>query len=266
MRLLLIIIIFLFNFAVLSFSQNLSNPIFPAKPTLPDYLGFTLGLGQNFQSGKMYVECPGCVFEDGVRFGYTIGAFYESYINDFLTYGADINFSNNGIKTSYIENELIDVVSTEISYRESVNIPFRHISDVDISTINLIPYIKLIPWNFLFFKVGFGFNFVASSNLRHDKELLKNEVILSNGTITKVRLADTKGNLATIQDGDFKDLEKFYLTINPSVGFNIPFDSKRNVVFSPWLMYSLPLSDISKNGEAFKINQWRILFSISFKL
>lgn len=266
MRLLLIIIIFLFNLTNFSFSQNLSNPIFPAKQSLPDYLGITLGLGQNFQSGKMYVECPGCIFEDGVKFGYTIGAYYDSHINEFLTYGADINFSNNGIKTSYIENELIDVISTEISYRETVNIPFRHIADVEISNINLIPYIKLIPLNFLFFKVGFGFNFVTSSNLRHDKELLKNEVILSNGTITKVRLADTKSNVATIQDGEFKDLEKFFLSINPSIGFNIPFDSKRNVVFSPWLMYLLPLSDISKNGEAFKINQWRILFSISFKL
>jgi len=267
MRLLLFIILVGLNFTAGNlFSQVLSNPISPASQPNPSYLGVTIGFGQNFQSGKMFVDCPGCVFEEGNKFGFTFGIYYEKsiFVEGYL--GIDLLYNTSGLKSSYIENEIVEVKSQEIDFRENVILPFRHTADLDVSTLSFSPYFKILPFDFMFFKLGFGYNLALSSNLKHDKELLKKEVILSNGTVTKVKLADTKGYTATVQDGEYTELEKSFFTINPSIGFNIPFDEQKNIIFSPWFMYSIPLSAMSKNGEDFKINGWRILFSLGFKL
>jgi len=267
MRLLLFIILVGFNlFYFEAFSQNLSNPIDPAKLELPSYLGATIGFGQNYQSGSMYVDCANCEFIDGNKFNFTLGAFYEKTIFEGGKIGIDALFSTGGLKSSYLENETVEVTEPNSNFRENVVIPFRHTADLSIQDISIIPYVKIEPFNFMYFKLGVSYNMNLSSDLTHTKELLKREVTLSNGVITRVQLADYKGTIATIQEGEFKDLESSYFAFNPSIGFNIPFGKERKVIFSPWVTYSIPLSKMATNSDDFKINKWLIMFSLGFKL
>lgn len=267
MRLLLFIILVGFNlFYFEAFSQNLSNPIDPADLEKPMYLGATIGLGQNYQSGSLYVDCANCEFIDGNKFNFTIGLYLEKTIFTGGLIGIDALFSTGGLKSSYQENETVEVVDLTSDFRENVIIPFRHTADLTVQDISFVPYLKLEPFNFMFLKFGLSYNMNISSNLTHTKELLKREITLSNGVVTRVQLADYKGTIATVQDGEFAELESSYLAFNPSIGFNIPFDKERNVVFSPWLSYSIPLSKMATNSNDFKINKWLIMLSLGFKL
>lgn len=267
MRLLLFIILACFNlFYFEAFSQNLANPINPAKLVTPQYLGATIGFGQNYQSGSLFVDCANCEFIEGSKFNFTIGAYYEYQILDWGKLGIDALFSTGGLKSSYLENEDVEVVDLISNFRENAVIPFRHTSDLSLQDLSFIPYFKLEPFSFLYLKLGVSYNMNISSNLTHTKELLKREITLSNGVVTKVQLADYKGTIATIQDGEFKELESSYFAFNPSLGFNIPFDKDKKVVFSPWITYSLPLSKMATNSSDLKINKWQLMFSLGFKL
>ncbi len=267
MRLLLLIILVCINlFNVELIAQRFANPIDPTGIEKPAYLGAIIGLGQNFQSGSMYVDCANCEFIDGNKFNFTLGIFYEKTIFTGFLAGADALFSTGGLKSSFMENENIAVTDASSNFQENVVIPFRHTADLSLQDLSIIPYIKIEPFNFLYFKVGLSYNTNLSSNLTHTKELLKKEVTLSNGVVTKVQLANYKGNVAKIQDGEYKELEKSYLAINPSIGFNIPFDKERKIMFSPWITYYLPLSKMATNSQDFKINKWLIMLSLGFKL
>lgn len=267
MRLLLFIILVGFNlFYFEAISQNLSNPINPADLEKPSYLGATIGFGQNFQTGSLFVECPNCEFLDGNKFNFTIGLYYEKTVFSGVLLGMDALFSTGGLSSSYLENETVEVIDPTSDFRDNVVIPFRHTADLSLQDISFVPYVKLEPFKFIFLKFGLSYNMNISSNLTHTKELLKREVTLSNGVVSSVKLADSKTNIITIQDGEFKELEKSYLAINPSIGFNIPFDAKRKIVFSPWFTYSLPLSNMATNSKDFKVNKWLLMLSIGFKL
>jgi hypothetical protein len=245
--------------------QKQSNPIYPGRELIPEYVGLIFGLGQNFQTGKMYVECPGCVFEEGVKFGYTIGVYYESIIAGPLKFGIDVLYDYQGIKSSFLENESVEISSAEVDYKENVVLPFRHTADVDINTLMFMPYLKYSPVDYFYGKLGFSLNYVFSSHIKHDKELTQKKATLSNGTVVVVSIPGTKNNIATVQEGDINDLNKTYFSLNPVIGFTIPFDKDNNIVFSPYLMYSLPMSNLSDNGENFKINTWRLMFELGFK-
>lgn len=267
MRLLLFIILVSFNlFYFEVFSQTLANPIAPGKLVTPSYLGATIGFGQNYQSGSMFVDCANCEFLDGNKFNFTVGMFYERNIFDWGKLGVDVLFSTGGLKSAYLENENVEVIDAGSDFRENVVIPFRHTADLSLQDLSIIPYLKLEPFSFVYFKFGFSYNMNLSSSFTHTKELLKREVTLSNGVVTKVQLADYKGTIATIQEGEFKELESSYFALNPSIGFNIPFDKDKKIVFSPWLTYSIPLSKMATNSDDFKIAKWQIMLSLGFKL
>jgi hypothetical protein len=246
-------------------AQKQSNPISPGRELIPEYIGIVFGLGQNFQSGKMFVECPGCVFEDGVKFGYTIGAYYETLLVGPLKSGIDVLYDYQGIKSTFLEYESVEVRSDIVDYKENVILPFRHTADVDINTLMFIPYFKYSPVNFFYAKVGFSLNYIFSSHIRHDKELTQKKATLSNGTIVQVSIPGVKNNIATVQDSDFININKTYFSFVPAIGFTIPFDSDDKIVFSPYFMYSMPLGNLSENGENFKINTWRLMFELGFK-
>lgn len=245
--------------------QKQSNPINPGRDLIPEYIGIIFGLGQNYQTGKMYVECPDCVFEDGVKFGYTIGIYYESNIALPLKFGIDLLYDYQGIKSSFLENESVEISSAAVDYKENVVLPFRHTADVDISTLMFIPYLKYSPVDFFFAKLGFSVNYAFSSHIQHDKELTQKKATLSNGTVVKVSIPGTKNNIATVQEGEIPNLNKLDFSINPSIGFTIPFDKDDKIVFSPYLMYCVAMNNLSDNGENFKINTWRLMFELGFK-
>jgi hypothetical protein len=245
--------------------QKQSNPIKPGRELIPEYIGIVFGLGQNFQTGKMYVECPQCVFEDGIKFGYTIGIYYESFIVEPLKFGIDVLYDYQGIKSSFVENESVEVRSEIVDYKENVILPFRHTADVNINTLMLIPYLKYSPVEFFYVKLGFSLNFVFSSLLQHDKELLQKKASLSNGTVVQVSIPGSKNNTVTVENGDLVGINKTYFSLNPAIGFTIPFDKDNDILFSPYVMYSLPMGIISNIGENFKINTWRLMFELGFK-
>ena len=249
----------------LTLPQKQSNPINPGRELIPEYVGFIIGLGQNFQTGKMYVECPGCVFEDGVKFGYTFGVYYESVLAGPLKFGLDVLYDYQGVKSSFLENESVEVSSELVDYKENVVLPFRHTADVDINTLMFIPYLKYSPVDYFYAKLGFSMNYIFSSHIKHDKELLQKKATLSNGTVVAVKIPGAKNYIATVQDGDYIDINKTYFSLIPAIGFTIPFDDANKIVFSPYLMYSMAMSNLSENGENLKINTWRLMFELGFK-
>ncbi|HRP02990.1 MAG TPA: hypothetical protein PLE30_10130 [Candidatus Kapabacteria bacterium] len=267
MRLLFYIILACFNlFCIEAFAQRYATPIDPAGIEVPMYLGATIGFGQNFQNGSMYVDCANCEFLNGNKFNFTAGIYLERQLFEGGYLGFDALFSAGGLNSSFKENEIVEVNDQVSNFRENVTIPFRHTADLKISDFSFVPYVKYEPFSFMYLKFGVSYNSNLSATLTHTKELLIREVTLSNGVITKVELANTKGAKAIVQDGDYKELEKSYFALNPTIGLNIPFGETNSVIFSPWLTYVLPLSNMATNSNDFKINKWHLMLSLGFKL
>lgn len=260
-----ILVISLISFNLINAQRN-STVIVPEVTAQPHFIGGTIGFGQNFQTGKMNVDCLNCTFTDGVKFNFIIGLFYETRAFNSGYVGMDLLFSTGGMNSNFTENENIIIDDPDANIYEKISVPFRHTAALSVQTLHAIPYFKFEPFEFMFAKLGFSANYVLTSDFTHNKELLKKQATLSNGVVYNIKLADNKTNIVTVQSGEYKELEKLYFAINPSIGFNIPFDQENSIIFSPWIMYSLPLGQMANIGEDFKLNSWHIMLSLMFNL
>ena len=245
------------------FAQQYSSPIVPADPK-DEYLGIVFGLGQNYQSGKFYVDCENCEFESGVKTGFTIGLNYNRQINEYLNWGSLLLYESFSIESKFREFE-------QFSYQfspteDAVNIPieFRHTALADFGQLSLVPYIEILPTNWFFARLGLSGGLVVGANINHTKELLLRKAVLDNGISVDIKLANTKQTSQVVEDGDFPEVNSFQLSVNPMIGFRIPFS--KTVLFAPYYMHRIPLMNMSEFGEDFKISSYRIMFELNFKL
>jgi hypothetical protein len=245
-------------------SQTLASPIAPERIIYYGQLGLVFGLGQNFQSGKYYVACDDCIFEDGVKFGYTIGLNYEYKLTDMLNIGIMGLFDDYGLRNSYVENERVQVRSTDGSYNETITIPFRHTAESDFTMISFMPHIKFFPTKFLFINLGLNLGIQSSANIKHEKELLRTTAKLSNGAVVDVKIEGTDATSVVIEDNRFPLLNMPQMSLVPMVGFH--FDIKDRFYLRPFFMYRIPLTNFSDRGEDFMISTWRLMFEASLKL
>lgn len=242
-----------------------STPLMPAKNKTPGYSGIFIGAGQNFQSGKYFVDCKECEFENGVASGFLIGIFYDRKALSWLKYGISGAYNLSGIENSFVEFEKIHLQSDNSGIDEDIWLQFRHKSEVKINMLTAMPYIKLEPFDFFFFKTGFSLSYIFNSNIKHEKELMQNEVTLSNGATIIVSIPDFEdSNKKTIQDSEIRELNSLQYAISLSSGVIINFSP--TTFFSPYFQYNLPLTNISESGDDYKINQWRIIFELGFKI
>lgn len=222
-------------------------------------LGFMLGFGQNFQSGTYYVDCDNCEFSNGLKFGYSLGLYYEYYLSQSVTIGLMGLFEDNTISSSYIE---IEAVTPSNASNTTIPVSFRHESDFSLQNITIAPYIKWHPANFFFLRLGFGGSFPIYSNLTHDKILLDRFITLQNGEIVEVKLTDFEGNTAELQNGKVQGLTSFQFGLLPAIGLDLPLSNKSTLATS--FQYYIPFSNIYSGSDDFRINSWRIMFEFSY--
>ncbi|MBX3042799.1 MAG: hypothetical protein KIT33_12860 [Candidatus Kapabacteria bacterium] len=259
-----IVIIFSLTFASLGQTPYVSTPLMPAKDRVPGYFGVLIGLGQNFQSGEFYVDCSDCIFESGVGTGFTIGAAYDRVALPWLKYGIAGFYDYSALSSTFRENEIIPFELENSGIRENINVQFRHTADLNIHNLTAMPYIKMEPFSFMFFRLGFGASYIFSSSLKHDKELLQKEATLSNGAVVTIRIPGRTGYRVNVQDSEIRQLNNLVLSLMPALGFKINFSETTYLM--PYLQYNVPFNDISDEGQNFRLNQWRFFIELGFKL
>lgn len=245
-------------------NQTLASPIQPERILYQGQLGLVIGLGQNFQSGKYFVDCEDCVFEDGVKFGYTIGLNYEYSIHEMINIGVMGLYDDYGLKNSYVENERLNVQSDDGSYNEFISIPFRHTAALDLTTFSIMPHIKFFPARIFFVDLGFSMAMPINSNIKHEKELLKTTARLSNGAVVDISIDGTNATKVVIEDNEFPLQNSPQFSLVPMTGFNFVINNK--IFLRPFFMYRIPLNNFSDRGENFMLNSWRFMFEVSLKL
>lgn len=264
LKTLMIVIVVSLSSSTQAISQIEASPIQPERLYNYHQLGLVIGLGQNFQSGKYYVECDDCIFEDGVKFGYTIGLNYEFNIDDMFNVGIMGLFDDFGLKNSFVENERLNVSSEDGTYNEIITVPFRHTAESKFTAISIMPHLKFHPAKFVFFDLGFSLGFPLSSNIKHEKELTQTTARLSNGAIVDISIDGTQETKVVLEDNEFPEVNQPQFSIVPMLGFN--YVIKNKVFLRPFFMYRLPISNYSERGEDFMVNSWRIMFEFSMKL
>lgn len=254
-----IVILLIFNLNI-SLSQKIATPIQPEIGPAQQEIGIIVGLGSNVQSGLFRTECP-CDFDNGTRFGFLFGLFYENDITKNLQWGISGFYDYKGITASYLERELTAVTSQTTGKTENIRLLWRHKADADFSYITVMPSLKWSPASFFFIKLGLGASFIAGNNVKHSKELLENTVLLSTGELVKVEVPNSDNNTIVIQDSKFPQVNSFQLSLDPIIGFNIPIS--KYFYLSPAFHYSLPLTKIINDGD-FKISSFH--FWLEFKI
>ncbi|MBZ0243236.1 MAG: hypothetical protein K8F24_08495, partial [Bacteroidales bacterium] len=85
-----------------------------------------------------------------------------------------------------------------------------------------------------------------------------------NGEIVEVTIGGTKQTSVVVEDGDYPELNSFQMGLLPVIGFNIKIDG--NLYFKPAFMFDYSLTNISKQGNDFKIHSWKVLLELTYML
>jgi hypothetical protein len=268
----LLLITFLSYFAIASrlFCSDFASPISPAEEPRDQIIGGLVGFGQNMQNGTAYVACEDCYFTDGVGFGYTIGAIYEtqfvkntdSYFRNFKV-GALLHLSNKNFSSSYREKRQEYFEESDLT----IPLTYRQTNVTSVITTGLMPYITYNPFKYFFLKLGFDASLVLSDNIRHEMELLTRKTTLENGEIVDNYFPhpnnpDRKTYKTLQEDGTISDINNAQFSVVPALGFDIYFSDK--VFMSPSFQYGFALNKISNFGENYKINNWRINLELKY--
>ncbi len=258
MRLLSLIIAFLFiSEALQAQERHVDMKLTPLtrKDTRAqrDY-GFILGLGQNFQGGKQYVACPDCVFEGGAGFSFSIGMLYEYELFKGFRLGGQILYNDFSFDSRFNQTEYHTDMETGIE----IPLSFSHEARFSLKSLIASPYLKMYPWEFVYFRLGMPISYIFSNNVKHDKSL-DNRTVSVGGVDYQIEAID-----ATVEDGEISGINKLQLFMSTAIGFD--FKLSRNVYLSPLLEYYIPFSEISSNGDASKINNWKLVFELRIAL
>lgn len=241
------------------FSQ-MADPITPQAERQPEDIGVIFGLGANLQSGVSKVDCENCEFENGSKFGFSIGALYENGIlKEKLKWGIIGLYDNLSIYSSFKEREAFEYEPSKF-----VPINFRHHSDLSVSVFSAIPFIKWSPTEILFFRAGPNISYISTAHVTHEKEILDKTADLPNGETVSVHFSGSNSTKITVEDGDYRDVRNLQFGLSLMGGLNFQIDS--NYTFAPYFFYNLPFSNISDYGKNLKISSWRIVFEFRIKI
>jgi hypothetical protein len=246
--------------------QEEPSPLKPGKFHTQRETGIYFGLGQNIQSGSFFTKCDCPEFENGVAFGWKAGLLYEQDITPVLQIGAAVGINQAGVTASYQYNKdrvfTTDIGGTIIS--DTVPILFRQQAETQFLNFDLMPYLKWTATDFFFLRLGFNLAFNITSNIRHSEEILQTTVKLpSTGEIVEVTFEDGSTKVV-VEDNAFPDVVSPQFYVVPAVGFTIPLST--NIFLSPVFDYSLPLSEMSSNGNNFKISNWRFIAELRWAI
>lgn len=232
-----------------------SDPIRARKLVVYDRFGGFAGISANRQVGTFFTDCN-CEFTSGGSAGFMAGAIFERLSRSRLTFGATAGIEFRSIEARFRERE--GVVQRSASGQEyTVPVNFLNTADVSLLYATLNPFVKVTAFESLFFRIGPSVSYVASSSLRHEKELLDAEVTFPNGERATVRLADMEGNSVVLQDGPIQELSAFQLGIHGAVG--LEFKIGTSFFVGPLLQLTQPLTSLGARGDGFGIRSMQFL-------
>lgn len=224
-------------------------------------LGLMFALGQNYQTGKMNVDCEECQFESGTMFGWTLGLYYDRTISSWFRVGAMASLDGLSIESGFSEIEKGDVQSAINGLKYSVPLKFTHDAELSVLSFSIAPYMMLTPTKWLFVKVGPDFGIPLQADIKHTKTLETKKVTLPTGEIALAYIEGTKSYSKVVQDGEYPDVLAPQIGLFTSVGANIELNPR--IFMTPQFIYRTSFSDFSDFGEGFSINSWRLGLGIS---
>ncbi len=259
MRLLSLIIAFLFIGEALQAQERTDLDIKLSPLTRKDSrnqrdYGFILGLGQNFQGGEQYVDCPDCRFKGGAGFSFSIGMLYEYELFKGVRVGGQLIYNDFSFTSKFTETEMHNDIETGVQ----IPLAFVHEAKFSLKAITAAPYLKMYPWDFVYFRLGMPIAYIFSNNVKHDKAL--DSRLVSVGGIDY----EIDAVKATVENGQIEGINNLQLFISTALGFD--FKLARNVYLSPLLEYYIPFSEFSSHGSGSKINNWKLVFELRIAL
>lgn len=246
------------------YSQPLSTPLKPGTRPNDELIGLVVGFGSNNQSGKLFVDCRDCIFENGTGVGFKFGLLYEKEFSENLFWGGMLTYDIMNFESTFREKELIDFVVQGTGDIEPIAVTFRHKADVNLSYFSIAPYLKWAPADFFFFRLGIPISFVGSSTIEHTQQALDKSVLLSTGDTAFVEFGKKPDNSIVVESGDIQLISSPQIALLPMFGFNFRLGSR--LYFAPYFEYGLSLTDLSTKGEAFKVNSWRFMLEFRYSI
>jgi len=232
-----------------------SDPIRARKLVVYDLLGGYAGVSANQQVGTFFTDCN-CEFTGGGSAGFMAGVTFERLSRSRFLWGATAGIEYRSVEARFRERE--GVVQRSASGQEyTVPVNFLNTADVSLLYATLNPFVKVKAFESLIFRVGPSLSYVASSSLRHEKELLDAEVTFPNGERATVRLADMEGTSVVLQDGPIQDLSAFQIGIHGAVG--LEFKIGTSFFVGPLFQFTQPLTSLGARGDGFGIRSMQFL-------
>jgi hypothetical protein len=239
---------------------ELSTPLAPSVNSIAEEsLGGYLGIGPNWASGKHYVECDSCEFQDGTATGYSLGAIYQRKAATNLYYGAILSLDIMNINSSYREIESIDI-SKYSELTGNIPIEFRHEAKMRLLYVGLAPFLAYNPTNWLTLRVAPKISIPIYSNLLHTKTPTTKRVFV-NGVEGRLRYSDDD---AIVQDSKVSELSSPLIGSDFSLMFNLT-PGERSTFSLGYTQY-VPFMKTTSFGDNFSINSWRVFVEFKYSL
>ncbi|OGU56457.1 MAG: hypothetical protein A2X64_03335 [Ignavibacteria bacterium GWF2_33_9] len=246
------------------YSQKLDSPISPVQRVVKDWeLGAFAGFGANFSSGEYLPECPDCVFDDNSKFGWTFGLKSDWEITPHFYFGTNLLLDGISTRGSFLRYEDVQLQRTDGTYF-TAPIEFRHILNLDVTTLGIVPNAVWRVDRWLDLRLGFYGDLALSGNITHDKELLTEKVLLSDGEQVKVSIPGEPDGTKTIEDREIPELNTLQFGLFPQINFNIPLNKDNEFLIGYFMKF--PLNDLSSQQPGYKHITWRLFLGISFDL
>ena len=241
-------------------AQSVADPRKSSFWTKPQQIGVWLGFGGVMQTGTLITDACDCSFENGGGMATTVGLSYENELMRNVVWGAGFEYKYISMDARYQEIESMEINKTASGIIANINVPFRHNAAFTNSSIGILPYIKVFPFDTrLFIRGGLNIGFTLSSTLEHTKELLMRSTVLSSGETVLISLDPTKDprvvseEKAIIQTGDLIDPVSTFLGAH--TGFGVEFRVGKRMMLGGTMLYVIPFSGFSSYPNSnFSVN------------
>jgi hypothetical protein len=252
---------------------GLSDPLQPGKIIYPSYIGAEIAFGQSLQQGDLNAEFCDCLpFKDGTGLRFDIGAQWESYFTNRVSYGIGLGYSFTNNLSAYQEvsdYQFLDngniIATVPVRTQQTMKSTF--------SAITLSPFIKLYPLRRLWVRITPRLEYVVGSSQEQTLDLLQRKAVNRDGNEFELsfdtsdpKLANKKvsATRAIIQSSEFSSLRSLQFGLVSSIGFDFRIGSK--VVISPNAQLNIPITSYSTQSDTFKILVWQVGLDVKFRL
>lgn len=265
MRIVLHIFVFI-GFLTSTYSQTVvSDPRKSSFWNKPQQIGFWLGFGGAMQNNTLIADQCNCSFENGGGMASTFGLSYEDELTKNIVWGAGFEYKYITMDSRYQEIESLVIDKTASGIIANINAPFRHNAQFSVSSIGLMPYIKVFPFDTrLFIRGGFSVGANLSPTLEHTKQLLLRSTVLSSGETVLLSLDPSSDprvvseELAIIQSGEMPKAQSLFYGVHGGLG--VEFRLGKRMMLGTTMLYTIPLSGYSSYPKSdFSITTLQVL-------